>query len=217
VHGDQAYYRVTGPLGDELVAKGDCWRFTTIDTAATVKKRSDWTVVSVWDVAPPMVTKTGQDRPALLFLVHRERVRVESVDHMKLLQDVDEGWHPLWHGVESASFGLQLIQAAIRRGFRIRELDADRDKWARSEVASILLNAGRVFFPKAVPWLDEWEHELLSFPYGTHDDQVDTFSYAADEVDKRPGKKKGAKRAKSYRDRMLKRHRSRVHPVLGRI
>jgi predicted phage terminase large subunit-like protein len=217
VMGDGPYYRCTGPLGDELIAKKDCWRFTTVDTAATTKKRSDFTVISVWDVAPPKVNEQGQERPALLFLVHRERRRIESVDHLAFLTEVNAAWNPLWHGVESATYGLQLIQTAIRKGLRIRELEADRDKWARSEIASILLNNGRVFFPKGAPWLDEWEDELLSFPYGTHDDQVDTFSYAADEVDKRPGKKQRAKTEKSFRDRVRKKTRSRVHPQLGRI
>lgn len=217
VMGDQAYYRVTGPVGDELIAKSDTWRFTTVDTAATTKKRSDFTVASVWDVAPPKVDERGQERPALLFLVHRERVRIESVDHLQFITDIDAAWSPLWHGVEKATFGLQLIQTAIRKGFRIRELEADRDKWARSEIASILLNNGRVFFPKDAPWLGEWEDELLAFPYGTHDDQVDTFSYAADEVDKRPGKTRRAKTTKSYRERVLRKNRSRQHPQLGRI
>ncbi len=217
-HADTAYYSVVGPLGDELVAKADCWRFTTVDTAATTKSRSDYTVVSVWDVAPPLRDAQGRDRPALLILVHRERVRVETADHLALLHQVNDAWSPLWHGVEKASYGLTLIQSAIRAGMRIRELPAERDKWARSEIASVMVNNGRVFFPANATWLDVWEHELLMFPNGVHDDQVDTLSYAALVVDEMPGKRRDhSKHQKSFRERVLQKHKKRVHPVLGRI
>jgi hypothetical protein len=42
-----------------------------------------------------------------------------------------------------------------------------------------------VFFPAEAPWLETLEHELLSFPNGRHDDQVDVFGYAAAEVNRR--------------------------------
>jgi len=38
--------------------------------------------------------------------------------------------------------------------------------------------AGLVFFPEAAPFLPELETELLSFPQGKHDDQVDSISQA---------------------------------------
>ena len=53
------------------------------------------------------------------------------------------------------------------------------------------VHAGRVWFPAQTSgcecgncqpegvWLDEWGDELAQFPNGTHDDQVDTLSYAA--------------------------------------
>ena len=33
-----------------------------------------------------------------------------------------------------------------------------------------------VFLPKDAPWLDEFRCELLAFPHGRHDDQVDALS-----------------------------------------
>jgi hypothetical protein len=42
----------------------------------------------------------------------------------------------------------------------------------------------RVFHPRGASWLAEWEEELLAFPNGTHDDQVDTLAYAAREVER---------------------------------
>jgi hypothetical protein len=37
---------------------------------------------------------------------------------------------------------------------------------------------GKVWFPLDAPWLSDLENELLVFPNGTNDDQVDTTAYA---------------------------------------
>ena len=38
------------------------------------------------------------------------------------------------------------------------------------------IEAGHVHLPNSAPWLGEFLTELLSFPYGRHDDQVDSVS-----------------------------------------
>ena len=38
---------------------------------------------------------------------------------------------------------------------------------------------GKVYFLADAPWLHAFEQELLLFPLGPHDDQVDVLSYAA--------------------------------------
>ena len=47
------------------------------------------------------------------------------------------------------------------------------------------MEAGQVFFRGEAPWLEELEHELLSFPNGRHDDQVDVLAYAALQISNR--------------------------------
>ncbi len=41
---------------------------------------------------------------------------------------------------------------------------------------SAKIEAGHVHLPKSAPWLGEFLTELLSFPNGRHDDQVDSVS-----------------------------------------
>lgn len=53
---------------------------------------------------------------------------------------------------------------------------------ARALVAVARYEEHRVFHPRGVDWLSEWEEELLSFPSAAHDDQVDTVAYAAREL-----------------------------------
>jgi predicted phage terminase large subunit-like protein len=78
-----------------------------------------------------------------------------------------------------------VIQAAKRDGLPVRPLKPDRDKVSRSLVAAARLESGTVYWPRQAPWLEEWESELLLFPNGRFDDQVDTFSYAALEATSR--------------------------------
>lgn len=39
-----------------------------------------------------------------------------------------------------------------------------------------LIEAGQVLLPKEAPWLADFQHELVTFPHGRHDDQVDSVS-----------------------------------------
>jgi phage terminase large subunit-like protein len=47
-----------------------------------------------------------------------------------------------------------------------------------------------VFFPAEAKWLDSFEHELLSFPNGRHDDMVDVLGYAVGELRRRKPRKR---------------------------
>ena len=60
----------------------------------------------------------------------------------------------------------------------IRELRADKDKLSRALPLSAKMEAGQVYFAKYADWYLELEKELLQFPAGEHDDQVDALAYA---------------------------------------
>ena len=46
----------------------------------------------------------------------------------------------------------------------------------RMHAHTATIEAGKVFLLKGAPWLDELRSELLAFPHGRHDDQVDALS-----------------------------------------
>lgn len=56
--------------------------------------------------------------------------------------------------------------------FPLEELTAKRDLQARAQSIAGRMGAKMVMFPKYVPGWDKFEHELLTFPAGTHDDVV---------------------------------------------
>jgi phage terminase large subunit-like protein len=46
----------------------------------------------------------------------------------------------------------------------------------RASAASAKIEAGHVLIPKTAPWLDDLKMEVLAFPHGRHDDQVDSMT-----------------------------------------
>lgn len=215
---DEAYYRLTAEDSVELVRVADCFRFTTVDLADTTKKRSDWTVIATWDLVPKIDHEDeSRRRPARLLLVDVQRVKVEGDLHLPMLEATEARFKPRWHGVEKQYLGRQLIKRAIRSGLHMHGLDADRDKTARSETARQWLTEGRVFFHRGAGWLPAFERELLFFPNGKHDDQVDVFSYACEEADRLRGMKIRRKASQSRKARLARRNRSTLHPELGKV
>jgi len=58
------------------------------------------------------------------------------------------------------------------------------DKVTRASVVMPLIEGGRVFLPLEAPWLDDFIHEIETFPAGTHDDQVDALTMGLDILSK---------------------------------
>jgi len=162
------YHLDRGESGVQAVAKTDCWTFQTVDAAATEKQSSDWFVCSTWAVTPK------RD----LLLLHVLRERADTTKHEGILKPLIERYKPRLIGVESATFGLNIIQRLRVLGYPILALKADKDKVSRSLPMQARYQAGQVFHPTTSLWIGGCEEELLHFPTGTHDDFVDTASYA---------------------------------------
>ncbi|WP_425908143.1 phage terminase large subunit [Nitrobacter sp. TKz-YC02] len=103
-------------------------------------------------------------------------------DYPKLRQTafaLAERYNPTVVLIEDASAGIALAQELRQAGrFRVRSIPVDRDKVTRLYVQAAKFEAGRVYFPKHAPFLADLETELLTFPQGKHDDQVDSLTQA---------------------------------------
>ena len=77
--------------------------------------------------------------------------------------------------IEDANSGAALIQSLRQRNrLNVMRIKPSLDKITRAAQQSAVFEAGRVYLPGAAPWLAEFEKELLGFPNGRHDDQVDS-------------------------------------------
>lgn len=166
------HYVLHTPEGDRRVWKGDCWIFQTSDLALSEKETADYTVIATW-----CLTKKNE-----LLLLEVHRIRVEGPEAEAALKTQFGKWKPKFQGIERAHYGVKVCQDWLKLGLPLKQLIADRDKVTRSIQASLLLENGRMYFRAGADWLVDYETELLMFPNGAHDDQVDVTSYAAQEV-----------------------------------
>ncbi len=81
--------------------------------------------------------------------------------------------------VESIGYQVALIQALRERGLPVEEVRPDKDKVTRASAAGALYKGGKIYHLRGAEWLHDFEAELLAFPAGEHDDQVDALAYAA--------------------------------------
>jgi len=172
--GGQLVYVLKGEREDRRIPAARCWMAQTADTASTVKTTSDWTVVTTWAITP--------ENDMLLRDV--ARVQLEVPDQFAFLMAQRARFPNLrWQGVEKKDSGIGLLQMAARNGKPLRALDpGGADKVTRAFPLSVMYENGKVYHKADAHWLAAFEGELLSFPNGAHDDQVDPAAYMALEV-----------------------------------
>jgi predicted phage terminase large subunit-like protein len=77
--------------------------------------------------------------------------------------------------IEDANSGSALAQSLrLQGGLNVLQIKVLADKRTRAVQQSAVFEAGRVRLPEKASWLEEFEKELLAFPNGRYDDQVDS-------------------------------------------
>jgi predicted phage terminase large subunit-like protein len=139
-----------------------------MDLAASTKTTADFTVI-----ATVAVTPNGQ-----FILLDLLRRRVEAPDIIPIMKDINDREMPEAFYIEKTGFQLSMVQIARREGLPVKELRADRDKVSRALPLAARMENGKVWFNEKSVWYDDLMRELLTFPVGEHDDQVDALAYA---------------------------------------
>jgi len=145
------------------------------DTASKAGQLNDFSVCTTW-----LVT---QDAFYLL------EVTRERLDYPALLRRVVELQQK--HGadvvlIEDKGSGTSLIQD-LRRNSEVHPIACmpETDKVTRMSAQSAKIEAGLVHLPERAPWLADFLSELMAFPAGRHDDQVDSVSQFLSWTDQR--------------------------------
>lgn len=218
---DRRVYTLHGADGATKTAKAsDLYRFITVDLAISTKTRADWSVMTLW----------GWSTDGDLLMLDMDRRRMEAPDHEEKAREfwslctVKHGT-PRFMGIEDKTFGSSLIQALVRKGgLLVRPLKADTDKETRAlSAAGPMVRSGRVYFPKTTD-ADLFIKECRGFPNGTHDDMVDTLSYAALQTNTLPRRKRAKEPEPTNADERARHHlrslnpkkKGQSHPILGR-
>ena len=78
--------------------------------------------------------------------------------------------------IEDKGSGIGLKHDLKKDGIRSIPIEPKGDKEVRLSTCSAKIEEGSILIPNDAPWLDEFKNELLAFPNGKHDDQVDALS-----------------------------------------
>jgi predicted phage terminase large subunit-like protein len=150
------------------------------DTATKVTELSDYSVGTVWGVYC-----------GFYFLLDVIRDRLEFPALERKVTEVYNWWH-LTTGVrpklliEDKGSGSALIQNLRYGSIYPYEVLPVGDKVMRMSAQSATIENGEVFLPTRAPWLEAFRTEVLAFPCGVYDDQVDSMSQALNHLSQGP-------------------------------
>ncbi len=156
--------------GDEIIQS---W-----DTAYKAEELSDYSACTTWLVHDNQY-----------YLIHILREKLNYPDLKKTI--IAHARKHLADSViiENKGSGISLIDD-LRQGGEAGDpmpisFDPESDKITRMSAQSAQIEAGRVFLARGAAWLGDFQAELLQFPHGRHDDQVDSLSQFLAWVQKR--------------------------------
>ena len=171
------YFRIEHHEDQELFVLSDgrkywrreCMVYQTIDTAMKTGRGRSYTVIGTFARTPK--------RDLLVIDMIRKRIPVPEQYPLIVTQ---RARYPdlAFQAIEDKASGIGLVQQAAADGMPFRRLKADTDKQQRVIPVATMFENEKVYFLGGAAWLEDYEHELLTFPTGANDDQVDVTAYA---------------------------------------
>ena len=143
------------------------------DTAFLAKETADYSACTTWGV---FYTEDGQAKIVLLDALQE---RLEFPDLKVRAYEMYKEYEPDAFIVEAKAAGSPLIFELRRMGIPVAEYTPSRgkDKVAGVNAVSDLFFSGHVYAPKT-RWAEEVMEQFASFPFGDHDDLVDSSTQA---------------------------------------
>lgn len=133
----------------------------SVDCANKGSEFNDFSVIQTW-----AVTRTG------VYLLHVWRKRVDYPTLKRAVVTLADTFQVNGALIEDKGNGQALIQE-VRGTLPVIPIEPVGDKVVRAMAETIMVQAGLVNIPHSAPWLGDFEAEIVEFPSGENDDQVD--------------------------------------------
>jgi predicted phage terminase large subunit-like protein len=145
------------------------------DTAFLKKQTADYSAITTWGVF-----REDEDSPQSIILIDSLKGRFEFPELKRIAMEQYQYWKPETVLIEAKAAGLPLIFELRRMGIPVADFTPNRgnDKHARVNSVAPLFESGRIFAPKNREFAQEVIEECAAFPYGEHDDLVDSTTQA---------------------------------------
>ena len=164
VGGNMIDWRWFGRFIEAPVRRHDDALVQSWDTASKTGDLNDYSVCTTWLI---------RDEDFHLLHVHRERLDAPSLRRRMI--ELYDRFRPEGVIIEDKASGTAMIQELREStSLPIIPFEPKGDKVMRASAQSIRIEGGQVWIPANAPWLDEFEREVLAFPNGRYDDQVDS-------------------------------------------
>jgi len=137
------------------------------DTAMKQTELADYSVATVWGRFCDFY-----------YLLDVVRLKLNYPDLRRKVIEMYHLWNKSTLLIEDAGSGTSLLQDLHAERIPAIAIRPEHDKVVRMAAQSAKIEGGAVFLPRRAPWLDDLRSEILAFPHGTHDDQVDSISQA---------------------------------------
>ena len=144
------------------------------DTAFSKKETADFSAITTWGVFYP-----DEDSPANLILLDAYKERLEFPELRKEALDQYKYWKPDTVIIEAKASGQPLTYELRKIGIPVINFTPSKgqDKFARVNAVAPMFESGMIWAPDE-EFADEVIEECASFPYGDHDDLVDSTTQA---------------------------------------
>jgi len=145
------------------------------DTAFMKKTSADYSAITTWGVFRP-----SEDDPPNLILLDAVKERYEFPELRRVALEQYGYWNPETVIIESKASGLPLTYELRKMGIPVINFTPSKgnDKHTRVNAVSPLFESGRIWAPKEMEFAQEVIEECAAFPFGDHDDLVDSMTQA---------------------------------------
>ena len=145
------------------------------DTAFMKKQTADYSAITTWGVFRP-----SEDDPPNLILVDAVKARYEFPELRRVALEQYGYWNPETVIIESKASGLPLTYELRKMGIPVINFTPSKgnDKHTRVNAVSPMFESGLIWAPKEMEFAQEVIEECAAFPYGDHDDLVDSMTQA---------------------------------------
>jgi predicted phage terminase large subunit-like protein len=145
------------------------------DTAYLKKETADYSAITTWGVFRP-----NEDSPRQIILLDSFKERLEFPELRRVALEQYKYWNPETVIIEAKASGLPLMYELRNMGIPAMNFTPSKgqDKIARVNAVSPLFESGQVWAPLDQEFAQELVEECAAFPYGDHDDLVDSTTQA---------------------------------------